>query len=113
MLIDTGADRTCLPGDLATRLGHNNDHKDVQRDTIHGIGGSSIVYLHSVQLCLLDPRKSTAKGSVVAWECPLKTTAFVKDLESDFGLIGTDIICQWKSLSFEHRRAGLTIRIMI
>ena len=113
MLLDTGADQTCFPSQLAAFFGHNNHHPDVVKDICNGIGGPSTSYLHSVQVSLINPRKSTQKKPVVAWTARDKTAAFVENLDCGFGLIGMDLIRQWKHLSFEPNKHGLMIRIVI
>lgn len=113
MLLDTGADQTCFPSKLAAFFGHDNLHPNVSRDICNGIGGASTSYLHSVQVSLIDPQKSTQKKPVVAWTATDKTAAFVENLDCGFGLIGMDLIKQWKQLSFEPNKHGLMIRIVI
>ena len=113
MLLDTGADQTCFPSKLATFFGHDNHHPDVVKDVCNGIGGASTSYLHSVQVSLLDPQKTTQKKPVLAWTAPDKTAAFVENLDCGFGLIGMDLIKQWKHLSFEPTKQGMLIRIVV
>ena len=119
MLIDTGADSTCFPASFAKCFGHDNDHQNVEilPDAVHGIGGSSDAYLHSVQISLIHPSKSTREKTVIAWTSPLKKVQFIKKMECKHGLIGMDIIQQWKELRLEpvNRRSGngVSIRITI
>ena len=113
MLLDTGADQTCFPSKLASIFGHDNSHPGIVKDVLHGIGGVSTSYLHSVQLSLIDPKKSTQKKPVLAWTATEKTAVFVENLDCGFGLIGMDLIRQWKHLSFEPNKHGMMIRIVI
>ncbi len=66
MLLDTGADQTCFPSQLASIFGHDNHYPGVVKDVLHGIGGVSTSYLHSVQVSLIDPKKSTQKKPAIA-----------------------------------------------
>jgi hypothetical protein len=113
MLLDTGADQTCFPASLAVFFGHNNNHCDVERDTCQGIGGSSVSYLHSVQISLIHPKKSTKEKPVIAWTAKNTKTAFVENLDCGFGLIGMDIMKQWKSITFEPNHFVTMIRISL
>ena len=74
------------------------------------MGGGSVTYLHSVQLSLLDPRK---KERVTVWTSSIPRTPFIEKLTCKFGLIGMDIIKQWKSVRLENARKGLQIIIKI
>jgi hypothetical protein len=113
MLLDTGADQSCFPAKLAAFFGHDNDGREVQKDVCHGIGGQSTSYLHSVQISLIDPKRSTKSKPVVAWTSKSEKTAFIENLDCGFGLIGMDVICQWRSVTVEPNRFGVMIRIVI
>jgi hypothetical protein len=102
-----------FPPSWAAFFGHDNQHGDVQKDVCHGIGGSSTSYLHSVQISLLDPKKSTKSKPVVAWTAKGEKAAFIENLECEFGLIGMDLMSQWRSVTFEPNKFGVTIRIVI
>ncbi len=110
MLIDTGCDETSFPCDWATAFGHNNQDRRVKKDWCDGVGGGSVTYLHSVQVSLLDPRK---KDRVVVWTSTIPKTPFIEKLTCKFGLIGMDVIKQWKSFRLENTRKGLQIVIKI
>ena len=113
MLVDTGADETCFPAKYAGFFGHNNRHPHVVKKRCRGVGGSSLAYVHSVRLGLLDPDQSTRSRHVIAWTARNKSASFVEKLDIGCGLLGMDIIKQWKSLCFENRDKGLQIRIRI
>lgn len=115
MVLDTGADETCFPAAFAKSFGHRNDHSDVevQKDAVQGIGGMSDSFIHSVQIGLLHPSKSTTKTPVIALMSPLKKAPFVEKLDCPHGLIGMDIIGCWKSLYFEPTKKGLKIIIRV
>ena len=113
MLPDTGADETCFPAQYAPFFGHDNRAPEVKRRRCAGVGGSSLTYLHSVRLSLLDPNKSTKSTYVIAWAAKKRTASFVEKLDLDYGLLGMDIIKQWKSVCFENAGGGLRIRIRI
>lgn len=113
MLLDTGADQSCFPAQLAAFFGHDNHHRDVPKDVCHGIGGTSTSYIHSVQISLIDPKKSTKSKPVIAWTAKSERTAFIENLGCGFGLIGMDLISQWRSVTFEPNKFGVMIRIVI
>ncbi|HEY3761762.1 MAG TPA: hypothetical protein VGN23_08440 [Verrucomicrobiae bacterium] len=113
MLLDTGADETCFPGDSAAFFGHDNDHPKVKKGSCGGIGGHSDKYIHSVQVSLLEPVKMSATNPVIAWTARYKTASFIKKLNAQFGLIGMDIMREWKSVKFSPNGKGLKIEIVI
>jgi hypothetical protein len=110
MLIDTGSDETSFPCDWAKAFGHNNQDQRVKKDWCDGVGGGSVTYLHSVQISLLHPTK---KERGVIWTSTIPKTPFIEKLTCNFGLIGMDIIKQWKSIRLENARRGLQIIIKI
>ena len=75
MLIDTGADETCFPAAFAASFGHDNTHGEVKRiaDAVRGIGGNSDAFLHSVQICLLNP---VSLRKTIAWTRRQRDLAF-------------------------------------
>lgn len=94
-------------------LGHNNRDPRAKRKRCRGVGGSSLAYIHSVRLSLLDPEKSTRSKHVIAWTAKTKSASFLEKLNLGCGLLGMDIIKQWKSVCFENAAKGLQIRIRI
>jgi hypothetical protein len=115
MLIDTGADETCFPASFAELFGHKNDHPHVEviPASVQGIGGFSDSYLHSVQVSLLDPVKSTTRKPVIAWSSKIKKSPFVDKLECPHGLLGMDIMKEWREICFQPHKKGLWIKIVI
>lgn len=113
MLLDTGSDETCFPGDFAVYFGHDNNHPKVIKGTCGGVGGGSEKYTHSVQVSLIDPNKTAAANPVIAWTAKQKTASFIKKLATGFGIIGMDIMAQWKSVTFASDGKGLKIEIVI
>lgn len=102
MLLDTGADETCFPANYAGFFGHSNSALAVKKKTIHGVGGDSIAYIHSIRLVLVDPCKSTSRAFVPAWSSSLDKATFVSSLNMSMGLLGRDVMGEWKSVSFAH-----------
>lgn len=115
MLVDTGSDDTCFPGSFAALFGHSNSHPKVQvcKNAVRGIGGFSDTYIHSLRISLLHPVKSTQKKPVIAWSSRLAKVPFVDKLECPHGLIGMDIIREWKDLRFEPNKHGVMIRVSV
>lgn len=116
MILDTGADSTCFPADLAAVIGHDNDGEGVSTLESTGIGGVSACYLHTVSLSLLDPSmplsKSPRKKRV--WTSPIEQYLFVEKLTSSFGLLGRDVMRHWKSVAIAPARGAawtITIRV--
>ncbi|MEI6564265.1 MAG: hypothetical protein WCO42_08200 [bacterium] len=100
MLLDTGADETCFPAAYAVYFGHNNLAPAVSNKFIHGVGGKSTAYVHSVRLVLIDPVKSSNNSFVSAWSSALNKASFVTSLNMSMGLLGRDVMAEWKDLSF-------------
>jgi len=113
MLLDTGADEICFPAKYAAFFGHNNQAPRVKKKRCCGVGGISVSYIHSVQLSLLDPVRSTNSKHVIAWTAKTRSASFIQKLDAGFGLLGMDIMSRWKSVCFESGRKGLHIRICL
>ena len=115
MVLDTGSEDTCFPAVLAQKFGHNNLHPDVevQENAVQGVGGMSDAFIHSVQVNLLDPRKTHENKPVIAWTSPFTKASFIEKLDCAHGLIGMDIMQHWRSICFEPIRKGVLIRITI
>ena len=116
MLLDTGADSSCFPAAFANGFGHNNLHPEVevQKDAVQGIGGCSDAYIHSVRIGLIHPSKSTRKETVLAWSSTIEKFQFVEKLDCRHGLLGMDVMRQWKEVGFEPiKNSGLLIRITV
>ena len=112
MLLDTGACETWFPANLAAFFGHNNLHPHVKNGDCNGVGGKSKKYFHSVQTSLLDPQKTAHANPVIAWTDKTKSVSFIEKLDANFGLIGMDMMSQWKSVTFSST-GGLKIQIEI
>ena len=110
MLIDTGSDKTSFPAHVASTFGHNNHDRRVKKDWCKGVGGKSRSYQHSIQVGLIHPRR---QESAIIWRSSIPKADFIEQLDCTFGLIGMDIIRQWKSVQIETRRSNLQIVIKI
>ena len=115
MLLDTGADETCFPAAFAALFGHDNKHPgvEVRKDAVRGIGGFSDAFIHSVRVSLIHPSKSTAKKPVLAWTAKAESAPFVEKLESPHGLVGMDLMREWREIRFEPNKHGVLIRITV
>jgi len=100
MLLDTGADETCFPAAYASYFGHSNLAPAVAKKTIHGVGGKSAAFIHSVRLVLIDPVKSSKTAFIPAWSSSLNKATFVTSLNMSMGLLGRDVMAEWRDLSF-------------
>lgn len=115
MLLDTGADETCFPASFAPLFGHSNDHPDVQvhKNAVRGIGGFSDSYIHSIRVSLLHPSKSSSKQPVIAWTSKLGKAQFIEKLDCAHGMIGMDIMREWKDVRFQPNKSGILVRITV
>ena len=113
MVVDTGADHSCFPARLAKTLGYDNLRHGVKTHHVKGIGGHSKSFLHKLQICLIRPDKSKDNKPVLAWQSKPKMAPFVKKLSLSYGIIGMDLIDQWRSVSFERmgKRKFITMRL--
>jgi len=91
--------RDLLPPPYAAFFGHNNLAPKVVKKQIHGVGGHSQAYIHSVRLVLIDPKKSTPHHFVPAWSSSLGKASFVSQLNMSMGLLGRDVIREWKQVT--------------
>jgi hypothetical protein len=57
-LIDTGADTSAVPEEIAMLLYHNIRHPDVKKDCSFGISGHTVVFLHTFTIDVLAPKPS-------------------------------------------------------
>jgi hypothetical protein len=111
--LDTGAERTCFPGKYAAAFGHDNLHREVKVHNMHGLGGVSKCYIHRVRLGLIHPAKSTAAQRVIAWKSKLDHASFADKLDCGFGLLGMDIIGEWRSVTVAGNSSGGQIKIVV
>jgi hypothetical protein len=101
-----------LPGAIRSFFGHDNDHHKVKRKICRGIGGSSMSYIHSVRLRLIDPCKCGPNSHAIAWTSKTRKASFVKKLHPTVGgIIGMEVMSQWKALEFVRRKRNLYIQI--
>ena len=100
MLLDTGADRTAFPAAYAAFIGHDNLSKKVVTLKIGGIGGKSDSYAHSVRVGFFDPVRSTAQHLIRSWTSSLDKALFVEKLTTPTGLLGRDVMREWKRVAF-------------
>jgi predicted aspartyl protease len=100
MLVDTGASRTCLPATRADFLGHNNLDGRVQSSEVYGVGGISKAYAHTLRIELIDPDGKIWSKLVSPWRSAPMPVLFVEKMKTEAGIIGRDILAQWKSVSF-------------
>jgi hypothetical protein len=92
MLADTGSCYTCFPRFYVTVLGLEN-HSRPEKPT-HGIGCHVNRYIHEVKVSLFDPKP--AGPSPPCWTSSLPTASFVDEINDVHGILGMDIISQWK-----------------
>jgi len=113
MLLDTGADRTCFPAKFAPFFGHNNGHQDVKCHDMYGLGGVSKCYLHKLKVGLIDPVNSTPQNRIVIWKSKVDQIAFAEKFDAGYGLLGRDLMREWKSVKFSKNGIGGVITIII
>jgi hypothetical protein len=80
-LIDTGADTTVIPEDIAKTLYHDVRNPRAKRDKTFGIGGEVDVYMHtfSIKILFSDPAGKIDHNRV-AIKIPKRTFAVVPNL---------------------------------
>ena len=100
MLVDTGASRTCLPAVRAAFLGHDNLDGLVKTTEISGVGGKSNAFIHTLRLELIDPEGNIWRKLIPPWRSEFMPVLFVEKMETQAGILGRDILEQWKHLGF-------------
>ena len=111
MLLDTGSCHTCLPTRFAFHFGLKNHENEDQSHQTQGIGCTVKRYLHRLRIGLIDP---TSRGSRdVVWVSRLEQISFIKELEGVFGILGMDIISEWKELTLLPEGDGGKVRITV
>ena len=96
MLVDTGATKTCLPARFAASFGHNNRHPLVNSTTACGLGDSSLAFIHTLKVALIDPEATEREKLRTYWTSPVMPVLFADKMETKFGLLGRDLLAQWK-----------------
>ena len=100
MLVDTGATTTCLPSHFAAFLGHDNRNPLVKKAEPNGLGGPSKAFVHTLRMALIDPETTDQNKLRTYWTSPVMPVLFAEKMETKFGLLGRDILAQWKQICF-------------
>jgi len=102
MILDTGCHKTSFPAILASRFGHNNDHPDVVKGIGCTLGGDCHFYTHTVKIGLLDESEPVAEDgkAIIRWLSKSDSADFIAEFKSEYGIIGRDIMREWKSVEF-------------
>lgn len=100
MLVDSGASRTCLPAVRAEFLGHDNLARHVKTTEVNGIGGKSKAFIHTLRLELIDPEGKIWRKLIPPWRSEVMPVFFVEKMETQIGVLGRDILSQWKHIGF-------------
>ena len=104
MLVDTGASRTCLPGARAEFLGHDNLDGRVKTTEVSGVGGKSKAFIHTLRLQLLDPEGRIWRKLIPPWWSEVIPVLFIEKMETQVGILGRDILAEWKHIGFRPTR---------
>jgi hypothetical protein len=89
-LIDTGSCMTVVPAFRAMQFGHDNNHPDVEPFSMAGLGGTVTGYWHSFRFGLF-----CGFTNPPVWESAHQKLCFANEF-SNYGLLGMDVIKQWK-----------------
>jgi hypothetical protein len=100
MLVDTGASRTCLPAARAEFLGHDNLGGKVKTTEVSGVGGKSKAFIHTLTIELIDPDGKIWRKLIPPWRSKVMPILFVEKMETQAGILGRDILSQWKHICF-------------
>ena len=100
MLVDTGASRTCLPATRAEFLGHDNLDGRVKTTEVSGVGGKSLAFIHTLSIELVDPSGKIWRKLIPPWRSEVMPVLFVEKMETQAGILGRDILSQWKYVGF-------------
>lgn len=118
LLVDTGADHTFFPASYARSIGHDNANPAVRTTQRYGVGGVAKAYLHTLSLSLLPPDMGGGSGSSpdlppYVWTSSVRTFGFFESLHEDFGILGRDLMAEWKCVSVLPRRGRWAVEIEI
>jgi hypothetical protein len=102
-LIDTGACVTCLPASRAIQWGHSPNDPDAKPFVMPGLGCDWTGNSHPFRFGLLDQKKLWLPP---IWESSKSELVFVDNLEGEYGLLGMDVISQWKDFAIRPRESG-------
>lgn len=116
--VDTGADHTCFPASYAEFIGHDNANPLVQAIQRRGVGGATTAYLHTLRLSLLPPDMVDGATSPpdlppFVWTSSVHTFGFFKHLDEDFGILGRDLMAEWKCVSVLPKRGRWAVEVEI
>lgn len=100
MVVDTGSSSTCLPAHLAAFIGHDNRNPLVKKTEVQGVGGASMAFVHTMRLALIDPDTTEQQKLRTFWTSPVVQVLFVEKLTTQTGLLGRDVLSQWKQVRF-------------
>jgi hypothetical protein len=83
----------------------------VKQVELEGIGGKCKGFIHSFRLGLIDPmRPPHPIKNPPIWEATISEMIFVSDLK--VGLVGMDVISEWKEFRIVPKKDGGDIHIM-
>ena len=114
LIFDTGADCACFPANLAPLLGHDNEADGVEQTVSTGVGGQTKAYLHSIAVSLIDPESFNANvrsAPLTVWTSAIPRFLFLEGFQFEFGLLGRDIMREWRRVSFVPLKASWRIDI--
>ena len=100
MVVDTGASSTCLPAHLAMFIGHDNRNPRVEKTVVQGVGGTSMAFVHTMRLALIDPDTVEQDKLRIFWTSPVQQVLFVEKMATQTGLLGRDLLARWKQVGF-------------
>ena len=107
MVVDTGSCFSCLPLFLVPILGLNTHNIG---EPTFCIGGTILRYLHPIKLSLVNPKE---RNLSVLWTSSEENVSFVKEMNKLRGIIGMDVISQWKEMAICPGTTGGTIKITL
>lgn len=116
MLLDTGSDHTCFPVFFAKMLGHNNHHPGVRVSSVLGVGGREQSYLHTINVGIASPDYKAGqklRPCSTVWNSSIAQFRFGQKFMLPFGLIGRDVMKEWKAVSISPYRGKWAIKITI
>ena len=119
MLVDTGADYTCFPASYAATIGHNNLDARVETTASAGVGGLTRAFHHTLSVSLLDPAPTGEEGLAErgappsVWTSRQHSFRFLESFDTNFGLLGRDLMAEWKLVTFLATRKRWAIVIEI
>jgi len=107
-LLDTGACHTCVPASRAKERGYGND-PGCKKFKMDGIGMEWTGCYQQLRFCLVSPNDFTT----LLWESEIYEIVSLNELETNYGLLGTDVIRQWKEVRIQPKTNGGLIHITV